>query len=230
MSSWRTPRLASGRRRPVLGRMIRRDDDRLPASREGLLDAYPADPDLEMRFLGGEAALRELVKPLPASWQILGPDAACPRRFLARLDAYVQFQADHGRPFPRAALQAMAAGRLAILHPGFRPMLGDGPVYRDPDQVAETIRYLHAEPRFYARYLAEQDAALAARFSPQQLLDRLGLAAKPRRPAPPARRTVATSTPPTVSASAMSPACSRSPTGWRHATSRCSSLPATRWL
>ena len=51
--------------------------------------------------------------------------------------------------FPRGALQAMAAGRLAILPPGFRAVLGDGPVYREPDQVADTIRYLQPEERFY---------------------------------------------------------------------------------
>ena len=195
IATWRTHRISQARRRPVLGRILRYDDDRLPGKREGMLAAYPAEPDMEMRFLGGEAALRELVKPLPATWQLLAVDAVDPKRFFARLDAYVQYQDDPGRQFPRAALQAMAAGRLVILAPGFRAALGDGPVYREPDQVAETIRYLQAEPRFYARYLAEQDAALAARFSPRELLDRLGEPARrrrPRRPAPPAsRRTVA---------------------------------------
>ncbi len=195
IAAWRTQRLASGRRHPVLGRIIRYDDDRLPTTRERLLEAYPAEPDVEMRFLGGEVLLRERVKPLPSTWQLQSAEMAGPKRFLARLDAYVQYQEGQTPLFPRAALQAMAAGRLAILTPSLRPVLGDGPVYREPDQVLDTIRYLHAEPRFYGRYLAEQDAALAARFSPRQLLDRLGDLIKPQRSRPPAtatrRRTVA---------------------------------------
>ena len=64
---------------------------------------------------------------------------------------------------------------------------------------AETIRYLHAEPRFYARYLAEQDTALATRFSPRQLLGRLGDAVEPRRARPPATRRCRQSEPPAAS-------------------------------
>lgn len=195
LAAWRTPRPAADRRRPVLGRIVRYDDDRLPSNRDRLLEAYPAEPDIEMRFLGGETMLRERVKPLPPNWQLQAPDTAGPKRFLARLDAYVQFHDEPTPLFPRAVLQAMATGRLAILAPCLRPVFGDGPAYRDPDQVAETIRYLHAEPRFYARYLAKQDAALAARFSPRQLLGRLDDVIRPRRPRPPApaahRRTVA---------------------------------------
>lgn len=186
VSTWRTSRLTSDRRRPVLGRILRYDDDRLPAKRERLLEAHPAEPDVEMRFLGGEVLLRELVQPLPPHWQLLAPGKVGPKRFLSRLDAYVQFHDEPTPLFPRAVLQAMASGRLAILAPCLRPVFGDGPAYRDPDQVAETIRYLHAEPRFYARYLAEQDTALATRFSPRQLLGRLGDVVEPRRARPPA--------------------------------------------
>ena len=38
---------------------------------------------------------------------------------------------------------------LTILPPSFRNVLGDGPVYREPDQVADTVRYLQAEEQFY---------------------------------------------------------------------------------
>jgi hypothetical protein len=161
LAAWRTGRAEPGGRKPVLGRILRYDDDRLPADKATLLAAYPPDVDLEVRFLGGDKAVRELVKPLPASWRLFEPDSVSARRFLARLDFHVQYQDDPGRLFPRATLQAMAAGRLAVLPSGFRAVLGDGPVYRPPEQVADTVRYLHAEPRFYARYLAEQDAALA---------------------------------------------------------------------
>ncbi|MEK0085613.1 glycosyltransferase [Benzoatithermus flavus] len=199
IAAWRTVRPERAGRAPVLGRIIRYDDDRLPAKATTLLGAHPNEPDLEVRFLGGAKALSELVEPLPANWRLLEPDATSARRFLARLDFYVQYHDDPAWLFPRAALQAMAAGRVVVAPPSFRAVLGDGPAYRPPEQVAETVRYLHAEPRFYARYLAEQDATLAERFAPDRFLDRLGAFVKlPRlqahpRPSPraSARRTVA---------------------------------------
>ncbi|HEX6013655.1 MAG TPA: hypothetical protein VFY87_18010, partial [Geminicoccaceae bacterium] len=199
LGEWRTGRVHRSGGRPILGRIVRYDDDRLPGSGEKVLQAYPADKDLEVRFLDGEAALSELVKPTPANWRLFAAEAMGTKRFLARLDAYVQYQDEPARLFLRAALQAMAAGRVVVLPPTFRSTLGDGPVYRDAEQVADTVRYLQAEPRFYARYVAEQDAALAERFAPQCLLDRVGefvSLPKPPRPAPrregkPPRRAVA---------------------------------------
>jgi UDP:flavonoid glycosyltransferase YjiC (YdhE family) len=174
VSAWRTARPERPGRSTVLGRILRFDDDRLPGKAATLLAACPAEPDMEIRFLGGGRALAERVKPLPGNWRLLEAGAVSPRRFLARLDFYVQHQDEPAWPFPRTALQAMAAGRPAILTPLFRPALGEGPVYRPPEQVAETVRYLRAEPRFYARYVAEQDAALSARFPAERFLTRLG--------------------------------------------------------
>jgi UDP:flavonoid glycosyltransferase YjiC (YdhE family) len=183
LAAWRTARPERASRVPVLGRIIRYDDDRLPTKKPALLAAYLGDADLEVRFLGGAKALGELVKPLPASWRLLEPETTSVRRFLARLDFYVQYHDEPARLFPRTALQAMAAGRAVVLPPSFRAVLGDGPVYRPPEQVADTVRYLHAEPRFYDRYVAEQDAALAERFAPRVLLDRLSTFVKLPRPA-----------------------------------------------
>ena len=188
IAAWRTERNRRGGGRPVLGRMLRFDDDRLPTGRDNLLAAHPAEPDLEMRFLGGEAALAGLVKPLPPAWQIFPREAISARRFLARLDLYVHHQDEPQRQFPRGALQAMAAGRVVTLGPGFKSILGPGPAYREPDQVAETARYLQAEPRFYDRYVAEQDAALAERFGPQALMDLLAEHVRLPRPARPRAR------------------------------------------
>src|SRR4051794_14376048 len=192
---WRTERGERRRQRPILGRMLRQDDDRLPAKREIVLAAYPAEPDMVMRFLGGAEKLTPLVQPLPANWQLLPSASVSPKRFLSRLDAYLHHHDEPQRWFPRGALQAMAAGRLAILPPGFRAVFGDGPVYREPDQVADTIRYLQPEERFYQRYLEEQDTALQERFGPRRLLDLLAEHLKlPRQPKAPTRdaaRTVA---------------------------------------
>ncbi len=195
IAAWRAERRSNHRRHPVLGRMLRYDDDRLPADRGALLAAHPDEPDLEMRFLGGKEALAKRIQPVPASWRVLPAESVGARRFLARLDLYVQHTDEPQRQFPRGALQAMAAGRVVAMAPGYRPVLGAGPAYREADQVADTARYLHEEPRFYARYLAEQDALLAERFGPERLLQLVGehvrLPRRAARGAGAARRTVA---------------------------------------
>ena len=188
IAAWRSERAVLRRQRPILGRMLRPDDDALPAKREALLAAHPAEPDLAMRFLGGTDRLVRLAQPLPPGWQLLAAASIGAKRFLSRLDAYVHYHDEPQRRFPRGALQAMAAGRLAILPPGLRAVLGDGPVYREPDQVAETVRFLQGEDRFYARYLEEQDNALEERFGPQRLLDLLAEFLKPARQRPAAPR------------------------------------------
>ncbi|MGD9512068.1 MAG: hypothetical protein AB7X49_26385, partial [Geminicoccaceae bacterium] len=191
MAAWRTERAATTGRRPVLGRMLQRGDERLPAQRDTILQAHPIDDDLQMRFRGGAKLLAERVKPLPAAWRLLDPASVGAKRFLGRLDFYVHHQDETARQPPRGVLQAMAAGRVVVAAPSCRGAIGGGPAYRDPDQVADTARYLHAEPRFYRRYLEEQDAAVAERFGPGPLLELLtgpGRLRKRRhvmRPAPP---------------------------------------------
>ena len=102
---------------------------------------------------------------------------------------------------------------MAIPIQRFRGVLGDGPVYREPDQVAETVRFLQAEDRFHARYLEEQDSALE-RFGPQRLLDLLAEFLKPARQRPSTPRALTTST-------------------WWSTASPCAPMPArapsTRW-
>ena len=139
----------------------------------------PAEPDLEMRFLGGEAALAGLVKPLPTAWRIF---AARSRRRQALPRPARPLCPPPGRaatpvPARRPPGHGRRPGRDA--RPRVPAVLGPGPAYREPDQVAETARYLQAEPRFYDRYVAEQDAALAERFGPQTPARSAGRACPP---------------------------------------------------
>ena len=234
IAAWRTERNRRGGGRPVLGRMLRFDDDRLPAGRDALLAAHPAEPDLEMRFLGGEAALAGLVKPLPPAWQIFPRDAIGARRFLARLDLYVHHQDEPQRQFPRGALQAMAAGRVVTLGPGFRSVLGAGP-------RLSRARTRSPRPRATSRPSRASTTATSpsrtrpwpSGSAPQRAAGPAGRACPPAATgtpagqARPARRSP--STPPTAWAWAMSPGCSRSRAGCRPTASRSSSPPATRW-
>ena len=118
MSSWRTPRLASGRRRPVLGRIIRRDDDRLPASREAAARRLPSRPgprDALPRRRGslaraGQAAAGKLADPGPRRG-LLQALPGTPRRL----------RAVPGRPRPPLPARGAAGdGGWAASHPAPR--------------------------------------------------------------------------------------------------------------
>ena len=158
--AWRLPRAAPAGRRAVLGHAVGRGIDPLGPDRASILKRYPAGEGLPLRLHGAEDELLKALDPLPAGWQIVPPAMAGARRFLARLDFFLlQPERIPARP-PRALLEAMAVGRVALLAPGFRALLGEGLAYRTPEQMTPTVRYLHAEPAFYDRYLAAQDKAL----------------------------------------------------------------------
>ena len=153
------------------------------------------------------------------------------RRFLARLDFFLlQPERIPARP-PRALLEAMAVGRVALLAPGFRALLGEGLAYRTPEQMAPTVRYLHAEPAFYDRYLAAQDKA-PERYTldaPEPPCPSSSLRRHHDRPRSERTAAGSPSTPPTASASATWPGCWRWRSAWVPRTSPSSSRPATRW-
>jgi hypothetical protein len=122
--AWRLPRAAPAGRRAVLGHAVGRGIDPPGPDRASILKRYPASEGLPLRLHGAETELLKALDPLPAGWQIMPPAMAGTRRFLDRLDFFLlQPERIPTRP-PRALMEAMAVGRVALLAPGFRPLLG----------------------------------------------------------------------------------------------------------
>lgn len=185
--AWRSERPERAKRTAWLGRVVEPGERTLPP-REEMLAAYPATPKLRVHVLGDAAALQGALAPVPANWHLFRHDEVDLRRFLSRLDFLVHHAAEPAAQAPRSVLQAMATGRVVIMPPAWRPLVGDGPAYRPIDQVLETVRYLQAAPHFYRRYAGEQAATLARRFSPEPLLRLLAEHLRLPRPPGPARR------------------------------------------
>lgn len=182
LAAWRSARAEPAGRRIILGHAVGRGIEPPGPDRASVLKRYPPAPDLGFRLHGPEGELRKALEPLPPGWHIVPAGMAAPRRFLARLDFFLlQPERVPSRP-PRALLEAMAVGRVALLAPGFRAVLGEGLAYRTPEQMPPTARYLQAEPAFYARYLAAQDRALEP-YTADALARRLAPFLPPSRPA-----------------------------------------------
>lgn len=134
-----------------LGRHARDHWTKWPARAGELAAAYCAGAaGIETRLLGGVGTPAKLLGELPANWQVLEFDSLPVKEFVADLDFFLHFvHEDYIEEFGRNVMEAMAAGRVAILPPGFRDIFGDAAVYCEPEAVADTIRRFWADAGRY---------------------------------------------------------------------------------
>lgn len=135
----------------VIGRHARDHWTKWPAAADGLKAAYCADQDgITMRILGGAATPEKLLKTLPSNWDVLEFDSVSVTEFVQGLDFFLHFvHEDYIEEFGRNVMEAMTAGRVAILPPSFRDIFGDAAVYCQPEDVAGVIRDLWSQPDRY---------------------------------------------------------------------------------
>lgn len=135
----------------VIGRHARDHWTKWPATAASLAAAYCADePGITCHILGGDRTPRRLLSPFPENWEILAFDSIAISDFIESLDFFLHFvHEDYIEEFGRNVMEAMAAGRVAILPPSFRDIFGEAAVYCEPEDVAETIRTLWANSERY---------------------------------------------------------------------------------
>jgi UDP:flavonoid glycosyltransferase YjiC (YdhE family) len=150
----------------VIGRHARPDPLKWPATREEILEIYPADSDFTVRILGGGPFLAALVGGIPASWQVLPFDHAAPQAFLAGIDFFVYYH--HPRwveAFGRTVIEALGAGCVAVLPPTFRAVFGDAALYAEASSAARLVRELRRTPERVAEQRRRGLTAVQERFS-----------------------------------------------------------------
>ncbi len=186
-AAWALPEPGPMGALPVIGRHSRPDLLKWPETAEQILEIYPATPDMRVRILGLPPGLVELLGGLPANWRVVPFNAMAPRDFLGTLDFFVYYH--HRRfveAFGRAVLEALAAGRVAVLPPPFVDLFEDAAVYAAPAGAASLVRQLHADPGACARLRRRAVQLVGDRFSPDRHARRLRALIGP--PAPPAAR------------------------------------------
>ncbi|MGH8721358.1 MAG: glycosyltransferase, partial [Burkholderiales bacterium] len=163
---WHCARAGPRGNRPVIGRHSCPQREKWPATRDEVLAVYPTDPTVEVRILGADSFLEELVGGYPSNWEVLPFDAETPAKFLSSLDFFVYFHhPDWIEAFGRTVLEALASGAVAILPESFRQTFGEAAIYAEPGDVASLAKRLHADAKAWRRQSERGSQAVRSRFS-----------------------------------------------------------------
>lgn len=194
--AWRLDRRDLAGPVPVIGRHSRPDPLKWPASRDEILQLYPASDEFRVRILGVDQALRRLLAPVPGNWEVLPFGAITPLDFLRSIDFFVYFH--HPRwveAFGRSIAEAMAAGRLVVLPPYFRSLFQEAAVYAEPAEVVPLLHRFRGDEPARVAQCEQAEAYVRQHFSYARHVERVRSligppvgAAPRRRPRAPARR------------------------------------------
>ncbi|GAB3194112.1 glycosyltransferase [Nesterenkonia suensis] len=159
--------------RPVIGRHSRPQPGKWPATGKDILQAYPDSPDYQVEILGGAQVAQHKLGRVPARWNVVEFGGEDPALFLERIDFWVYMHhPDLKEAFGRAAMEALAAGCVAIMPPYLEELFGDAALYASPREVRGLVDEYYADPEKYlAQSARAQDFALA--FSPEMHIRRL---------------------------------------------------------
>lgn len=160
--------------RLVVGRHSRPDPAKWPDTREKLLQVYPADPAFGVKILGGGPFLDELADPMPGHWQVWAFNQIETAELLRNIDLFVYYHHSQWvEAFGIAILEAIAAGRVALLPPHFREVFGEAALYAEPASVLDKIERLAASPEMMAEQQARALEVVQRRFSYEAHAERL---------------------------------------------------------
>lgn len=187
---WASSREAFVGDRPVIGRHSRPHWRKWPENPEDILAAYPDDPALRVRILGGAQVPGKILGQVPARWEVLPFDGVAASQFLRSIDFFVYFH--HSglvEAFGRAVIEAIASGAVAILPRSFERLFDDACLYGTPHDVRRLVWELYHDPARYRAQAARGMQYVADHFSweahARRVADRIGppseeAGAKPR--------------------------------------------------
>ncbi|MBB2942195.1 glycosyltransferase involved in cell wall biosynthesis [Actinoplanes lutulentus] len=174
VAEWSSRRPEATRDKPVIGRHGRPDPVKWPRTTEELLQAYPDDPGVRVRVLGGGELAVEKLGRKPAGWEIVEFGSMPPRAFLGTIDFFVYFHdPDLVEAFGRTIMEAMSAGVPVLIGEHFRPIFGDAALYTTPAGVLPLVRELHADQQRYREVAQRARDFVESRFGYASHLDRL---------------------------------------------------------
>ncbi|MEL6363082.1 MAG: glycosyltransferase [Pseudomonadota bacterium] len=139
------------KREIVIGRHARDHWSKWPATPDSLSSAYCAgEENIICRLLGGDETPSKLLPKIPSNWDVLEFDSIEVPEFIQSLDFFLHFvHEDYIEEFGRNVMEAMAAGRVAILPASFRDIFGPAAVYCNPEDVATVVRSLWQDADAY---------------------------------------------------------------------------------
>lgn len=159
--------------RPVIGRHSRPQPGKWPSTGRNILAAYPDSEDYDVRVLGGAQVAEKLLGYVPENWKVIPFGGEDPVVFLQGIDFWVYMHhPDLKEAFGRAAMEALAAGCVAIMPPYMEELFGDAALYAKPNEVRGIIDEYYGDlEKFLAQSRRAQEFARS--FSPEMHLRRL---------------------------------------------------------
>jgi glycosyltransferase involved in cell wall biosynthesis len=132
---------------PIIGRHGRDAKAKWPASKARLRAAYGVGAPVRTRIMGGADIAIRRMGGTPANWEVLPFNAMPARDFLRDLDFFIHFpHEDYIEEFGRVVMEAMAAGKPAVLPPCFWSTFGDAALYCEAKEVVPLVmRYWRDE-------------------------------------------------------------------------------------
>ncbi|MCD0444353.1 glycosyltransferase [Glycomyces sp. A-F 0318] len=162
---------------PVLGRHTRDHPMKWPGDRETLARVYPTRGPVDVRIMGGAQSAMHVLKRrrLPLNWVVFEYNEMGVREFLHQLDFYAYFPHEHRiEAFGRSILEAIASGAVTILPPHFEEVFGEGALYCEPEQVADLVDRLWADPEAFLRQSRRAQDHVRRAFGYRSYVERLG--------------------------------------------------------
>lgn len=178
---WCTPRRGFRSTIPVIGRHGRDHWSKWPADAETLLQAYPDDPDIDFRNMGGTKIPGRIFGDgtIPSNWLSFSYNQMEIRKFLHQLDFWVYFpHPQRSEAFGRAILEAMASGCVVLLPDSFQETFKDGAIYCEPQQVRGIVEDLYGDTEKFLKQSRHGQQVVRENFSFESHVDRLDALAK----------------------------------------------------
>ncbi|GAA1189505.1 glycosyltransferase [Nesterenkonia xinjiangensis] len=159
--------------KPVIGRHSRPQPGKWPDTKEDILAAYPNSEGYDVQILGGAKIARRKIGWIPGRWTVIPFGGEEPFNFLRRIDFWVYMHhPDLREAFGRAAMEALAAGCVAILPPYMKELFGDAALYAEPSEVLKLVDDHWRSPEKYLKQ-SRRAQEFARGFSPDMHLRRL---------------------------------------------------------
>jgi glycosyltransferase involved in cell wall biosynthesis len=170
LTDWQVPAKRGSWRSnvPVVGRYSRDNSMKFPATARKMLSAYMADMKVDVRIMGGEGAVSELLSgmSIPENWKIYPYGNFSVDEFLSQIDFFVYFDNEHSvEAFGRSILEALAGGLVVILPASFREVFGEAAVYCEVEEVSMVIDRYYSDRKLYEDQVEKASVIVAERFS-----------------------------------------------------------------
>lgn len=158
--------------RPVIGRWAGRLPEDWPAERDDVEGLWPTDSSADVRFFGDADGLGGLFDDgrLPAAWLSFQPGEIPAATYYRSLDFYIWYTGSSPALADQGVLAALASGCVVVLPPDQQPIYGQAALYREPEDVPDTVRAYTDQPEKYFEQ-SRRAAAFSVGRSSEQFVD-----------------------------------------------------------